>query len=712
MDSVSKKPLGGATVTLIHGDKGVISNENGQFNIDLPQGVNKLVASFTGYMNDTILVTNDSLVIILKPLQNLKEVKVNATLQSTSTSLLGPYKTENIGVKELLRAACCNISESFETTPSVDVAYTDAISGYKQIEMLGLSGTNTSFTRENIPSTHGLASITGLTFTPGTWLDGVQLSKGAGSVVNGFEGIAGQINTEWIKPFSPSAPKLILNGYQSVQGRSEGNLVLNHSFKDSVSSNLFLYARSDWHRNDLNHDGFMDNPIGKTLVGANRWFYFSPKGLDLQAGIKGYYLDNTGGQLNYHKNSNDNLWGYQNDIKRVEGWAKIGKVYLDKPYESMGLQLSGVYHQQKSLYGMRNYDAVQHSFYANYIFQTRLFNDNNVIKTGASFQLDNYEERFVNAVFNRREIVPGAFAEYSYNYGTKLNLTAGARIDRHNLFGTFATPRLAVRYALTDRTALRASFGRAQRTSNFLSENAGFMASSRVFEINGAPIADEHSDAYPFKPEVGWNAGINLTQKFRLNYNDGTFSIDYYYTDFRNQVVADFETPGVLNFYNLSGKSYAHSLQAQLDYELIHNFNIRLAYRYYNVKATYDGVLKDKPLTANDRAFANFNYATKNNWSINYTFQWIGTKRLPESFDYSAKRSPSFVQMNLQVNKSFANDVFVLYAGAENLTNYMQKPLILGAENPFENTFDASQVWGPAMGRNIYVGFKWNIPRS
>ncbi|HEY0297910.1 MAG TPA: TonB-dependent receptor [Arachidicoccus sp.] len=714
LDTANAMPLGAASIKSFDENKGVVSKSDGSFSLSLPEKTTKLIVAFVGYQSDTITlpVDNISLTIYLKSLSQLSDVQVRAVHNSTEISLVGVQKTENIGVRELLRAACCNISESFETTPSVDVGYTDAVSGYKQIEMLGLSATNTSFTRENIPDTRGLASITGLTFTPGTWLESIQLSKGAGSVVNGFEGASGQINTEWIKPFESETPRLILNGYQNIQGRSEGNLVLNHSFKDSVSSNLFLYARSDWRRNDMNNDGFMDNPVGKVLVGANRWFYFSPAGWEFQAGIKGSYLDNTGGQLNYHRDIQEGLWGYQNDIKRAEGWAKIGKVYIDKPYKSMGIQLSGVYHQQNSLYGSRNYDGVQHSFYANYIYQTRLFNDNNVIKGGASFQLDNYNEQFVNAAFNRREIVSGMFTEYSYSYGTKFNIVAGLRVDYHNMFGTFATPRIALRYALFDRTTIRISAGRAQHTTNFLSENTGLMASSRVFEINGKPIADYNGTAYPFKPEAAWNTGVNITQKFRLNYNDGTFSVDYYYTDFRNQVVADFETPGTVNFYNLAGKSYAHSLQAQLDYELIHNFSVRLAYRYYDVKATYDGILKEKPLVANNRSFANLNYATKNNWSFNYTLQWIGTKRLPETFDYSAGRSPSFVQMNAQINKSFKNDVWVVYVGVENITNYMQHPLILGASNAFGNTFDASQVWGSAMGRNMYVGFKWNIARS
>ncbi|MGF7229882.1 TonB-dependent receptor [Arachidicoccus sp.] len=718
LDAISGTPLGGATIKFYKNKAGIVIAKDGKFNLVLSKKVAQFITSYSGYKNDTSYVPRDSttLLLYLQPLSNLKDVYVKSKPNSTSISLMGAMKMEKIGQGELLRAACCNLSESFETTPSVDVGYTDAVSGYKQIEMLGLSGTNTAFTRENIPTSRGLASITGLTFMPGTWLEGIQLSKGTGSVVNGYEGVAGQINTELIKPFMPDMPlmankyKLILNGYQSTQGRSEGNLVYNHHFKKGLSSNLFLYGRSDWRRIDDNKDGFMDSPIGTVLVGANRWFYFGPKGWEFQAGIKGDYLKSTGGQLNYKRNENDGLWGYQNDINRAEGWAKIGKVYVDKPYQSMGLQLSGVYHQQKSLYGARNYDAKEHSFYANYIFQSRLFHsDDNVIKFGSSFELDNYDEKYVNTDFSRREVVPGIFTEYSYSYLTKLNVVAGLRVDHHNLFGTFVTPRLHIRYALTNMTSLRLSIGRAQRTANILSENAGLLASSRSLEIDGKPISTFGGNVYPFNPETSWNMGVNLTQKFKLNYEEGTFSVDYYYTDFKNQVIADFETPGAVNFYNLQGKSYAHSFQAQLDYEPIHNFNVRLAYRLYDVKAMYDHTLKAKPFVANNRGFVNLNYATKNNWSINYTTQWTGKKRLPQSFEYGEKYSPSFLTMNMQINKSLMNDALNIYVGVENLTNYRQNPLILDAANPFGSHFDASQVWGPVMGRNIYIGFKWKI---
>ena len=712
-DALSKETLPGATILSLPSGISTLSDANGAFTIE-SDSLSKLIVSYVGYENDTFSVENQTAFsIALKPLKALKEVTISSRKKSTEIGLMEPAKIEKIGSRELMKAACCNLSESFETTPSVDVGFTDAVSGYKQIQMLGLAGSYTSFTRENIPDVRGLAAITGLTFTPGAWVENMQLSKGTGSVVNGFEGTAGQINVEWRKPFEKQEPKLFLNGYQSAQGRSELNAVINHKFNDAVSSNLLLHAKSNWMKVDQNNDGFLDQPLGQTFIGSNRWFWFNKSGWEIQGGIKGVYLNNTGGQKSYKKGTEQitgNPWGYQQDLKRLEAWAKIGKVFPEKPYKSMGLQLSGVYHDQQSQYGTRSYDAKQQSFYANYIFQSIINNTNHIIKGGASFMADHYNEQFVGTTYQRTEYVPGVFVEYSYSYLKKFNLVAGLRGDYHNLFGAFVTPRLHLRYALSDNSALRASIGRAQRTANIFAENMGYLASNRTFVIQG----DDPKTPYGLKPEVAWNMGLNFTKKFMLNYRDGAFSMDYYYTDFRNQVVVDIEKPGEVSFYNLAGKSFAHSFQAQLDYEPIRKLDVRIAYRYYNVKSTYDGVLKEKPLIAANRAFINIGYETNNNWKFDYTFQWIGSKRLPERYSHhdlivAEGNSPSFVQMNAQISKSWKEDKFEVYAGIENITGYMQHDMISGAENPFGNSFDGSLIWGPGMGRNMYVGFRYNL---
>lgn len=635
--------------------------------------------------------------------KKLKEVIIKQQMSTTRTSLLKPMKVEEIGKGELLKAACCNLSESFETTPSVDVAFTDAVSGYKQVQMLGLAGPYTLITRENIPDIRGLASITGLTYTPGMWIEGMQLSKGTGSVVNGYESVAGQINIELRKPFEDD--KLLLNLYQNTQGRSEGNLYGRKEFNEHLSTGLFLHGSSQWLKVDQNKDGFLDQPLNKQFILLNRWFYQAPKGWEVQAGLKGIYSSNTGGQWDYNSGEEQVVgkpWGYELNTKRAEGWAKIGKIFTQRKATSMGLQLSGVYHDQDAHFGTRIYDATQKSLYANFIFQTIINNTNHVIKGGLSTVLDDYNEHFESTPLSRTEIVPGAFVEYSYNYLDKFNAVLGLRGDYDNIYGGFITPRLHLRYAPFKKTAIRASIGRAQRTANVLAENMGYMAGSRAFII---PVS---GSTFNLQPEVAWNFGLNLTQKFRLNYRDGAIGIDYYDTHFQNQVVADVEQPGQVSFYNLAGKSYAHSLQAQLDYELIHNLSMRLAYRWYQVMTDYTSGLKEKPLVAANRAFANFGYETNNSWKFDYTIQWVGPKRLPASYNTGSYYSPSFVQMNAQISKAFKNNLEV-YVGGENLTNYMQSSPILGASDPYGKEFDASMIWGPVMGRNIYAGVRYSI---
>jgi outer membrane receptor for ferrienterochelin and colicin len=706
--------LTGAVLSTLDQKTGTQTDETGSFTITVPDDAMVLYISYVGFMPDTLEIPADNKMdIVLQETKSMKEVVVRKRRKGTEMSMLTTLKTEIISERELLKAACCNLSESFETTPSVDVAFTDAVSGYKQIQMLGLAGPYTLITRENIPDTRGLASITGLTFTPGTWIEGMQLSKGTGSVVNGYESVAGQINIELQKPFEDKEPKWLLNAYQSTQGRSEGNLVYRHQFNKALSSNLMLHGKSQWARVDMNGDGFMDQPLDKQFVGLNRWFWFGPKGWEVQGGVKGSYISNTGGQKDYKEGGEQIVgkpWGYEMDIERIEGWAKIGKMFQGMKGTSIGLQLSGVHHGQDALYGTRTYGATQNAFYTNLIFQTLLGNTNHVLKTGLSNMIDNYNENFGAQQFQRNEVVPGAFAEYSYSFKEKLNVVAGLRGDYHNIFGAFATPRLHVRYAPFKQTAIRASVGRAQRTANIISENMSFLASNRNYIFQST----EAGKPYGMNPEVAWNYGVNLTQKFQLDYRDGAISLDFYHTDFENQVVVDMEDAHSVKFYNLDGKSFANSFQAQFDYELIHNLDLRLAYRWYDVKSTYSGVLKDKPLIAAHRAFANVGYETKNKWKFDYTIQWIGSKRVPSLHDHvnggvgQEFQSPSFWQMNAQVSKGWGEN-FEVYVGGENLANYMQHHAIIGAQNPYDVGFDASAIWGPVMGRNIYGGFRYKI---
>ena len=713
-DKGAKELAEGATVAIPGTETGGFTDKYGQFMLLVPDSILWLVASYTGYTPDTVLLQPgiNEYSIELAMLRSLKEVVISEKVKTTEMSLIDPLNTLKIGGTELLKAACCNLSESFETTPSVDVAFTDAVTGYKQVRLLGLAGPYTLVTQENIPELHGLAAITGLTFTPGPWIESMQLTKGTGSVVNGFESVAGQINIELLKPFD--GEKWFFNLYQSSQGRTEANVNYRHRFRKNLGTNLLVHASSQYLKLDQNKDHFLDQPLGSQFNILNRWIYNDPKGWMLQAGVKFLYAQGYGGEWDYKPGdpqTEGNPWGYQYTTMRLEDWAKIARVFSSRPATSLGLQLSNVNYYQDAVYGPREYTCLQNSFYANLIFQTYINTTNNTLNTGMSFSMDKYYEDFAGGIYNRNDMVPGVFCEYALKFSDQFNLIAGLRGDYDNIYGAFATPRLHLRYAPFKRTTLRASAGRAERTANILAENIGYMASSRQINIEN-PVPGK---VYGLNPEVAWNAGLNLAHKFKIGLREAAIGLDYYYTWFQSQVVVDINDPGFLSFYNLQGRSFANSFSAQLDYELIHNLNLRLAYRYFQVMTTYTGTLEEKPFVPANRAFLNADYATRNKWKFDYTIQFVGTQRTPGVthihgglFPGGVNQSPSYIVMNAQVTKVFS-DLFEVYAGCENPFNYMQHDAIIGASDAFGPKFDASLIWGPMMGRNIYSGLRYRI---
>nr|MBP6315442.1 TonB-dependent receptor [Chitinophagaceae bacterium] len=686
------------------------TDKAGKFSILLPDTAKQLTIEYDHIGKDVIPLTDltKQIKIVYPFYKQIKDVVVREKRFATEISLLSMQKTERISSKELLKAACCNLSESFETTPSVDVAFTDAVTGYKQIQLLGLAGPYTLITRENIPEVRGLASITGLTFTPGQWIEGMQLSKGTGSVVNGYEGLAGQINIELRKPME--GDKQFYNLYQSAQGRSEANAYFSFEPKEKVYTNLFFHAKSQWLKVDQNHDHFIDQPMGNSIIAANRWMLFGKKGRELQLGIKYHQFDNWGGSTHFTKSEMPDQsasWGMKLKTNRVDSWAKIGKVYENKPWKSMGMQLAFSNHFQNMSFGRKIYTANENAFYANYIFQSIINNTGRVIKLGATFNLIDRYENVLQSIYKNQELVPGIFSEYAHTFSKKVNAVVGIRADYHNRYGIFFTPRFHIRYAPHENIAIRASIGKSYRNASIFSENLGLFSTTRVVQI----VPSQANGLYQLQNEKAFNGGLNATYKFTLNYRKGTLSSDYYYTHFLNQVLADWENPRSISFYNSTATSYAHSFQVQLDYEPIRKFDIRLAYRYHDVVATYAGQLLQRPLNAKHRAFINAAYTSRSKWSFDYTLQWTGSKRVPStalnpiSLQFPT-RSPSFFTMNAHISKTVYKGLDV-YGGVENALNYMQQISILDAQNPFGSYFDGSLIYGPTNGRNVYVGVRF-----
>jgi len=711
-DNKQQNALTGANIFWKGTQIGTISDDKGSFTIKKLFDKKYLIVSFIGYQNDTVDISGkDSINVKLMPISDLEEVKVVYRKKGTETDFLNPLSVKNINEKELTKAACCNLSESFETNPSVDVSFTDAVTGTRQIMMLGLAGPYTQITRENIPDVRGISAIYGLSYIPGPWIESVQLIKGTGSVANGYESIAGQINVELRKP--ESMDKLYLNAYANEGGRIEANVNLQQDIAKRWTTGLLLHASNNSIKHDRNEDGFLDHPLSEQYIILNRWKFSSNNGLHFQTGAKGTYIDKIGGQLDFNPENDEgttNAWGMHLLMKRLEGWTKIGKVNLKKPYQSIGFQMAGALHRQHSFFGLNQYEAGQNTFYSNLLFQSIIGNTNHKYRTGFSFQYDDYKEELNSTKYDRIEYVPGVFFEYTYSYLKKFNLVAGLRTDYHNSFGVFVTPRLHMRYAPTEKTIIRLSGGRGQRTANIISESSGLLASSRQFTIQG----NNSNKPYGLNPEVAWNFGISLTQHFTINYRDGFVSADFFRTEFENQIVVDLDqNPQQAVFYNLNGKSFSNSFQVQVDYELIKRLDFRLAYRWYDVQSTYNSDLKHKPLIAQHRAFINLAYQTRKYLTFDYTLNWQGSKRIPNTStnpaEYQlAEQSSDFFMMNIQISKSWRK-LFDIYVGVENILDYTQEYPILASNQPFSQYFDSSLIWGPVFGRKIYFGLRYKI---
>lgn len=710
---VNSTPLIGVNVYWIGTTTGTTTNENGLFSIAKSDITTKLVISLVGYANDTLNVTDKTtLNIQLTEGEELKEVEVSSRIKSSSISYINPLKLESISEKELEKAACCNLSESFETSPSVDVAFTDAITGTRQIQLLGLAGPYTQVTRENMPDVRGLSSLYGLVYTPGTWIESIQLNKGAGSVVNGFESIAGQINVELRKP--ESTDRWYFNGYGNQGGRTEANINFAHKFKNKKwSTALLLHAKANLIKHDKNDDQFLDMPISQHFIALNRWKYKGNNGIRFQSGIKATYIDSYAGQVDFDPNEHKGTtihWGMTSVTKRYEAWLKLGKIFKHKHGRSIGFQASGSLHDFDSYFGLTNYVGKQESVYSNLIFQDLIGNSSHKYRTGLSLQYDRYDEKLGLTDFNRTEYTPGAYFEYTYQQADVFSLVAGIRGDYNNFYGSFVTPRLHIRYVPIENIVIRASAGRGQRTVNVIAENNGLLASSRIWILPEI----RNDKVFGLDPEVAWNYGINVTKNFTLDYREGALSVDFYRTDFENQVVIDLDNNAQeISFYNLKGQSFSNSFQIQLDYELIKRLDVRLAYRFFDVQTTYHDQLLQKPLVSKHRAFINLGYHTRSNWKIDYTLNWQGEKRLPNTLNNPVayrpeKESPQFITMNAQISKTI-KEFFEIYIGMENILDYKQDNPILASDRPFGNYFDATMIWGPIFGRNTYIGFRYRI---
>jgi len=658
--------------------------------------------------------------------------------------------------KELCKAACCNLSESFETNASVDAAYADAITGTRQIRMLGLEGKYTQMLFDNIPSVRGLSSTYGLTYVPGPWVKNIYITKGVGSITSGYESMAGQINVALKNP--DTAERFDLNADAGSGGRTELNLVIgpkkaeeheeheehganegheeeeeheHHEHHQHIKGSLLAHGAMSQLRTDMNGDGFLDNPLFSNLTLRNEWHFDGHSGLGAQVALNYQNINTVSGQLKYNPTDEvrSQLWGVNTQTRRYEASAKVGYVFPNKPWKSLGSQVNALYHDQEGDYGYQSYNGEQRSGRVNLLFASRILNESNTFTTGFTYVFDDYRDTLssnfpviINPepyAFSRQERVPGVFFEYTLKVRDKFTLVAGVREDMHNVYGPLFTPRLHARYSINDHTTVKAVGGMGYRTAVLVMDNVGMLASNRFIVIDGdeAPT----SKYYGLDIEKSRNAGLVFTWKGDIRYRPATLSIDGFVTDFESQVVIDYETPGYVSIYNLDGKSFSNSAQVELQWSPVRRFDVRMAYRWLESRTQYREGLRDRPLVNRHRAFTNLAYETRkkangSQWRFDATVQWISRKRIPflinnhdEHLDEPLSTwSDDYWQVMAQVTYVFRKNL-ELYVGGENLTNFMVHDAIIMAEDTSSSLFDGSMLWGPVFGRMGYVGLRWML---
>lgn len=687
-----------------------LTDENGQFSLPRKTKETMIHVEFVGYEMSfiTLKAGQTEVEFVLKEPKTLSQVEVKGKKQDNAVSTLDARTVERIGSNELKKAPCCNLSESFETNGTVDIAYADAITGAKEIQMLGLRGIYTQLMVENRPDFYGLATPYALEYIPGTWLRGIDISKGTGSVKNGFQAITGQINTDIEKP--GEAKKVFVNLFGEQTGRMEANVHLNKVINDKLATGLLLHGSTFQNKIDRDNDKFVDMPLKKQLNGMYRLFYQGNK-IESQIIVHALTEERKSGQLVSNTTlSNPFLINAKNN--RLSAAAKVGYVGFKKPYMGLGSQWSATYHDVDAFYGKNHYYGTQKSFYGNLIYATIIGTTDHKLTLGSSVQYDNYHEHLNDKNLSNNQIVGGTYGEYTYNRPTlkgynDITFIAGIRADYHNQVGFFMTPRLNFKYNFNENTVIRLAAGRGVRVANPIAENIAFLATNRQIVV-----------ANNLKAEDAWNLGLNFTKSFKVNNLEWRFSADAYRTQFVNQIVTDIESDyQKAQFYNLDGKSYSNVLLVMLNAEILRGLDIKLSYKINDVKTTYQGKLEQVPLVARHRGLVTLDYKTPDKkWLFNFTTQLIGQQRLadrsyvPHDYfhDHTFKPySPQYVLLNTSINRFF--NTFEVYGGVENIGDFKQHNAIIAAHDPSSIYFDATQVYAPMMGRRIYAGVRWWI---
>ena len=711
-DGSQKKPIYGAKIKLLQAKTGTVSREDGTFELVLPKELpDTLVISAFGYNPDTLIVSKKdrftALNILLYSDKLLPEILIEYRKNGHSISRLKTLHVEELTAIELRKAACCNLSESFETNASVDVNITDAVSGAKKIQMMGLDGVYTQIQMENIPYLRGLESAFGLSSLSGTWIESIQITKGTGNVVNGYESMAGLVNLELKKP--DEMEKIYLNVYQNIFGRSEFNFNKGIILNPKWSTGFLGHVSSTYGNIDRNKDAFRDLPTGDNTAFMNRWAYKGKK-MEAQFGINFYRDRKVGGQTSFFRNEENQVdtvnYGVLINSKHIDIYGKTG-FFGKRPMQSLGIVYNIKHQEIDGFFGLKNFSGLEKRGYINVIYDDIIGTSDHKIKVGTSFVAIDISQKADTLSQKRMELVPGIFAEYTYT-GRRLTGVFGSRYDYHSIFREQFSPRVHLKYLLSEMTDLRFTAGKGWRVPNFIIDNISLLASSKQW------IAPSET-----KPEISWNIGGSLVHEMKIFERKASISLDFYHTRFENQLIVDRDDAiNAIVFSNLKNSSFSNSFQTEFSFSLIKNLDIRLAYKFLDVQAKYGNEMRQQVMIPRQRGFVNIAYITRNKrWEYDFTCSVFSPSRLPIQRDFSNDtllisdmKSPTYAMINAQITHIYKK--FDFYLGGENLTNSTQKNPIIDAANPFGSKFDATNIYMPITGINIYVGIRYAIAKN
>ncbi len=712
--TASNQPLPGASIVWLNNKKGVRANEDGSFLIRRSASNFKLVASHSGYMNDTVDITNmETVLFVLQQKSNLQEVVVHSEKEGIILSNVSPVKTEILTSVELKKSACCDLAGCFETQSSVQPQTTNVITNAKELRILGLSGVYNQVLIDGFPMIHGLTSTYGISGIPGTLVDNIYISKGANSVLQGHESISGQINVETKKP--NASEKLFVNAYMNSFLEKHLNLATN--FKVAKwHSLLAFHTVQPADKTDRDKDNFLDLPLLTRYMVLNKWRIGREKdwGWSSEMALRFLTEKRTGGQTFFrpgeHKGSST-VYGNTVSLDQPELWAKTSYRFND--IHRITLYTSGFHQDQQSWFGSLSYKARQTNAFVNLQYElTRTANQS--LKTGISFKsvnlsediafTDNSINRNYNGNYHRHEKIAGLFAENTLSLlKGKLTWIAGIRADNHSQFGWYVTPRTLLKYDPTPALTIRANIGTGWRTVNLFSENIGLLASSRDIIFTEA-----------LTPERALNMGINITQKFESENVSGYISADYYRTSFQNQVFPDYDTDPTKAFIkNFRGRSVSNGFQADFFMKLYKRYEFKAGYNFLDVYRINNATKEILPFNPRDKVLTTFSYKPANNkFHADINIHWFGKQRLPDTkLNPVAYQRPDYSSDYTTVNAQFTYlfKAFEMYTGCENIFNFRQSQPIISWQDPFSPYFDISSVWGPTRGREFYAGIRWRF---